>query len=192
MSKRMAIPMAIVVSIVIAGVGYYFLLTQHRTPQEQTGMELIPGWYYWSSPEDAAKNKYPFTDAEAKEMGLWKADSKQRDYLPQLLKNTSKVVIRGQIFQEKPFSYTITDPDEVSRFVAATRVTYMTENCMDNGFVDVDFYRNAKKIITINFNVWKGCTQFEWGDEMKAAYPPPRFILLVEKHAGRLIPEGGM
>jgi len=115
-------------------------------------------------------------------LAYFPASADQSEYLPKLLSNTERIVIRNSLKAGGEMIASISDPKEVGQFVNATRITRFEDPCACVGMVDVEFISNTGETNSLNYNRTDSYIKFKnpWGLQAKA---PKEFMKLVATHA---------
>lgn len=107
----------------------------------------------------------------------------QSQYLPGLLANTSKIIIRRHPKLGGDVLAVVTASNDVSDLVAATKLTRVVSPCACFGFVEVDFVGADGLINTLNYNSSVGDRYVKFNNEWNIqGLPSRRFSRLVAKH----------
>ena len=107
----------------------------------------------------------------------------QRQYLPVLLANTSKIIIRRHPKLGGDVLAVVTSSSDVSDLVTATKLTRVVSPCACFGFVEIDFVGVNGLTNTVNYksNVGDRYLKFNNGWNIQGL-PSRRFSSLVGKH----------
>jgi hypothetical protein len=120
------------------------------------------------------------------------ATPEQRQYLPSLLADTSRVIIRHHPKVGGDVLGVVTSAADVADLVAATELTRVTPPCACFGFVSVDFIGTDGMTNSLNYKSDLGETYVKFRSEWNIqGIPSRRFRRLVRMHTGSANKTGG-
>lgn len=107
----------------------------------------------------------------------------QSQYLPVLLANTSKIIIRRHPKLGGDVLAVVTSSNDVSDLVAATKLTRVMSPCACFGFIEIDFVGADGLINTLNYKSDTGDRYLKFNNGWNIqGLPSRRFSSLVSKH----------